>query len=218
MLHHGQVVYERYGGCIGVDGLHGAMSVTKSLAGVLAETLIAEGDLDETAAVGDLIPELADSAFGDATVRQVLDMTTALAYSEDYADPDAEIWSFAAAGNPLPKPEGYEGPRSFYEFLATLEKDGEHGEVFSYDTPNAGAGRLAVRSGDRSIDRRPALGADLEPDRGQREGYFTVDSVGTPSTGGGFNANLRDLGAQGPGHWRFVEGMRFAGGVCGRAG
>ena len=193
VLHHGAVVYERYGGALDADGLHGAMSVTKSLAGVLAETLIAEGELDENAAVGDLIPELEDSAFGDATVRQVLDMTTALDYSEDYADPDAEIWQFAAAGNPLPKPDDYDGPRSFYGFLQTVEKDGEHGEVFSYDTPNAElVGWLIARTTGESA-------ADLLSERvwsrigAEREGFFTVDSIGTPSTGGGFNGNLRDM-------------------------
>lgn len=80
--------------------LHSAMSVTKSLTGLLGEVLVAEGKLDETALVGDIIPEPARSAFGDATVRQVLDMTTAVDYSEDYSDPDAEVWTYARAGSP----------------------------------------------------------------------------------------------------------------------
>ena len=67
------------------------MSMTKSLTGLLAEILVAAADLDETALVSSSIPELADSAFGNATVRQVTDMTTGLAYSEDYADPQADI-------------------------------------------------------------------------------------------------------------------------------
>ena len=65
---------------------------------------------DETAHVGDLVPELKPSAFGDATVRQVMDMTTALDYSEDYADPDAEVWKFAAAGSLLPGPREQREP------------------------------------------------------------------------------------------------------------
>lgn len=58
------------------------------------------------AKVGALMPELLRSAFGDATVRQVLDMTTGLHYSEDYANPNSEVWRYAAFGNPLPKPAG----------------------------------------------------------------------------------------------------------------
>ena len=36
VLHKGRVVYERYDGCLDVNTLHGAMSVTKSLTGLLA--------------------------------------------------------------------------------------------------------------------------------------------------------------------------------------
>ena len=116
VLHHGRVVYERYDGCLGPDTLHGAMSITKPLTGLLGEILVAEGKLNEAARVGSLIPELKNSAFGDATVRQVMDMTTALDYYEDYADPNAEVWTYADAGSPLPKPAGYTGPRSYFEF------------------------------------------------------------------------------------------------------
>ncbi len=193
VLHHGAVVYERYAGCLDQTTLHGAMSVTKSLTGLLGEILVAEGTLDETAAVGDLIPELRDSAFGSATVRQVMDMTTALDYSENYADPGAEVWAFAEAGSPLPKPEGDDGPRSYFEFLATIRQDGTHGDAFGYKTVNADAlGWLIARATGMSV-------ADLLSDRiwgrigAEREAFYTVDGLGTPFAGGGFNATLRDM-------------------------
>lgn len=69
--------------------------------------------------------------------RQVLDMTTSLKFSEDYANTKAEIWTYSAAGNPLPKPEAYKGPVGYYEALQTIEKAGPHGEAFGYKTPNA---------------------------------------------------------------------------------
>lgn len=68
--------------------------ITKSFVGTLAGILIAEGKLDETKTASYYIPELKNSAFADATVRHILDMTTAVEYSEDYADSDAEVWSF----------------------------------------------------------------------------------------------------------------------------
>lgn len=52
VLHRGRIVYERYDGCLGPHTLHGAMSVTKSITGLLGESLVAEGKLDETALVG----------------------------------------------------------------------------------------------------------------------------------------------------------------------
>ncbi|WP_274630343.1 serine hydrolase domain-containing protein [Arvimicrobium flavum] len=193
VLHHGRIVYERYAGCLDRTNLHGAMSVTKSLTGLLGEILVAEGRLDEKALVGDLIPELKESAFGDATVRQVMDMTTALDFSEDYADPDAEVWVYAQAGSPLPKPAGYEGPRSYFEFLQTVRKEGRHGEAFGYKTVNSDAlGWLIARTAGESV--AALLSERIWSKIGvEREAFYTVDSIGTPFAGGGFNATLRDM-------------------------
>ncbi len=193
ILHQGRIVYERYSGCLDEAGQHGAMSVTKSLTGLLAEMLVAEGALDETAKVGALVPELASSAFGDATVRQVLDMTTGHAYSEDYSDPNADVWTYSAAGSPLPKPAGYSGPRSYFEYLQTVRKEGEHGAAFGYKTINTDAlGWVIARTSGKSV-------ADLLSERiwsrmgAEQDAYYTVDSIGTPFAGGGLNAGLRDM-------------------------
>jgi len=193
VLHDGKVVYERYSGCLDEAGQHGAMSVTKSLTGLLGEMLVAEGKLDETAKVATIMPELAKSAFGDATVRQVLDMTTGLRYSEDYADPNADVWTYSAAGNPLPKPADYKGPQSYFEYLKTVAKQGEHGVAFGYKTINTDAlGWIIARISGKSV-------ADLLSERiwsrmgAEQDAYYTVDSIGTPFAGGGLNAGLRDI-------------------------
>lgn len=193
VLHEGRIVYERYAGCLTERGRHGAMSVTKSLVGLLGEILVVEGVLDENARVGTLIPELAASAFGDATLRQVLDMTTGLRYSEDYADPDAEVWLYTAAASSLPKPDGYDGPRSYWEYLQTVRPEGNHGAAFAYKTINTDAlGWILARATGRSV-------ADLLSERiwsrmgAEQDAYFTVDAIGTPYAGGGLSASLRDL-------------------------
>lgn len=193
VLHHGRVVYERYGGCLRPNGLHGAMSVTKSLTGLMAEALIAEGRLDENAPVASVIPELDGSAFGDATVRQVLEMTASLKYSEDYANPKAEVWAYSAAGSALPKRPDYTGPRGYYDALKVMKKDGAHGEAFGYKTPNADvAGWLVARASGQSLTEH--LSQTIWSRLGQRrEAFFTVDALGTPFAGGGFNATLRDM-------------------------
>jgi CubicO group peptidase (beta-lactamase class C family) len=113
VLHRGRIVYERYFGVMAPHQPHMAMSVTKSIFGTLGAMLVAEGKLDENALVTKYIPELAGTAYGDATVRQVLDMTIGVKYSENYADPKAEIWQHARAGGVFPRPPGYTGPTSF---------------------------------------------------------------------------------------------------------
>lgn len=193
VLHRGEVVYETYGGCLTPQGRHAAMSLTKSLVGLLGETLVAEGALRESDRVGALIPELRESAFGGATVRQVLDMTTGLDYSEDYSDPDADVWRHAAAGNALPKPASHTGPRTYFQFLQTVNRKGVHGERFGYRTVNTDVlGWLISRATGQNLADVLAerlwsqVGADFDA-------YFSVDSIGTPFAGGGFNASLRDM-------------------------
>ena len=193
VLHKGRVVYERYFGVLTPAGQHGAMSVTKTFMGTLAAMMVAEGDLDPEREVADYVPELADSAFGNATVRQLMDMTTGIRFSEDYADPNAEVWAHAAAGNPLPKPADYQGPRSYYEFLQTVEPEGEHGKAFHYRTANTDAlGWVLARVSGRSVAQLLSERIWGKLGAGQ-DAYMSVDSTGTPFAGGGLNASLRDL-------------------------
>ncbi len=194
ILHKGCIVYERYFGCLDETGKHAAMSMTKSMTGLLAEILVADGGLDDKALVGKIIPELKDSAFGKATVRQVMDMTTALDFSEDYSDPDAGIWTYSAAANPLPKPADYSGPVGYYEFLQTVKQQGEHGTAFGYKTINTDVlGWVIARTTGKSVPR--LLSERIWSRMGaEQSGYMTVDSLGTAFAGGGLSAGMRDLG------------------------
>ncbi len=193
VLHHGKIVYEKFSGCLTPTNSHAAMSMTKSFVGLLGEMLVADNKLQEDRLVKDYIPELADSAFGDATVRQVMDMTTGLNYSEDYADPNAEVWQHAAAGNPLPKPKDYTGPRTYFEFLQTVQKQGEHGRSFSYKTINTDVlGWLISRVTGQPLTE--VLSEKIWSKIGaEQDAFFNVDSIGTPFAGGGLNAGLLDM-------------------------
>ena len=194
ILHEGKVVYERYSGCLDEFGKHGAMSMTKSLTGLLAEILVAEGRLDDTALVATIIPELEGSAFGNATVRQVMDMTTGLSYSEDYADPEADIWIYSRAASPLPKPAGYDGPDGYFEYLQTVRPEGEHGDAFHYKTINTDAfGWIIARVS--GLEVTELLSERIWRRMGaEQDAYMTVDGKGVPFAGGGLSAGLRDLG------------------------
>ena len=194
ILHRGQIVYEKYFGCLDETSKHAAMSMTKSMTGLLAEILVAEGLLDDKVKVSTIIPELSSSGFGSATVRQVMDMTTALDYSEDYTDPKADIWVYSTAASPLPKPKGYDGPNGYFEYLQTVKQNGIHGMAFGYRTINTDAlGWIVSRISGKNL-------AELLSDRiwskmgAEQDAYMTVDGKGTPFAGGGLSAGLRDLG------------------------
>ncbi len=201
VLHKGAIAYERYFGVTRPDSTHIAFSVTKSFVGTLAEMLVAEGKLDPVAPIGDLIPELARSGFADASLRQVMDMTTALDFSEEYTDPNSGIGAMSNALGLTPRAPGYAGPTDVYEFLPTIAKAGEHGERFTYRTCNTEVlGWLVARTAGQRLDRVLSeriwqkLGAEQDAD-------FLIDSTGMPFAGGGLNPALRDMA-------RFGEMMR----------
>lgn len=203
ILHEGKVVYERYFGDMTPESVHALMSVTKSFTGTIAASLVAEGRLDPTKPVAYYLPELAESAFGSATVRQVMDMTTALRYSEEYTNPDAEVWKYSTAGNAmLPHPAGT--PQGFHDYLATIEQEGIHGERFGYRTVNTDVlGWIVERVGGAPLSTQ--LQERIWGRMGmEQDAYYQVDGTGTVFAGGGLNAALRDLA-------RFGEMMRRGG-------
>lgn len=201
VLHRGKVIYERYFGALQADRPHMSFSVTKSFIGTLAAMLVAEGTLDDQALVSSYVPELKDSGFGSATVRQVMDMTTGIRYSETYSDPSAEIWEYSRAGNLIPRPADYDGATSLYAFLQKVQPEGQHGDVFAYKTVNSDVlawvvQRAANASFAELLQQRiwSKLGAE-------QDAYIVVDQAGTHFAGGGLNASLRDMA-------RFGETMR----------
>lgn len=209
VMHRGAVVYERYFGALTPAGQHLAHSVTKSFVGTAAAMLIAEGRLDPEAPVTRYIPELSGSGFADATVRQVLDMTTGLAYSEVYADPASDAFDFLRAAGLMPRPAGYDGPRTTFDYLKTVKEAGRHGDAFAYKSVNTEVvGWLVAR-----VSGRPLAQVLSErfwgPMGMERDAYLHVDANGAGYAAGGLSLPLRDLG-------RFCEMMRNDGAFNGR--
>jgi CubicO group peptidase (beta-lactamase class C family) len=209
VLHRGRIVQERYFGVMAPDRLHTALSVTKGVLGLLGEMLIAEGALDRHAPVAGLVPELTASGFGTASVGQLLDMSTALDYREDYADPQSGIWAHAAAGGVLPRPPDYQGPDGFRAFLQGVGPAGEHGQVFGYRTVNTDA--LAwVLENISGLPLATLLSQRLwQPMGAEHDARFSVDAQGVAFAGGGLNTTLRDLA-------RLGELLRLGGVTGGR--
>jgi CubicO group peptidase (beta-lactamase class C family) len=204
VLHRGVRVYERYFGALQPQRPHACFSITKSYAATLAATLLHERTLDERKTVSYYLPEMAATAYEDATLRDLLDMQVGVDYSEDYADPRAHIWDYSRAGGLRARRADYAGPGNYYEYLLTLRKAGEHGAAFSYKTVNTEVLCWVMKR----VTGAPL--ADMLSERiwsrigCEEDGYLAVDSVGVAMGGGGLNASLRDL-------CRFGELMRCEG-------
>jgi len=204
VLHRGAIIYEKYFGALAPGQPHLLASVSKSFAGTLAAMLVADGTLDEAAPISHWLPEIAGSGFADASLRQVLDMTTNLAYSEDYTSATADIAVLATAAGWAPRrPDTPDGVRAY---LPTVKAAGPHGESFTYRTCNTDIlGWILHRATGKRLHQ---LVSDMlwQPLGAEHDGYYSVDALGTEFAGGGFNTALRDL-------VRFGEMMRLGGRV-----
>ncbi|MBK8307982.1 MAG: serine hydrolase [Gammaproteobacteria bacterium] len=209
ILHHGKLVFERYMNGQQRHTQHQMFSATKSFVGTLMLLLIEQGRVDPARTVASYVPELEDSGFGDATVQQVLDMTSAIAYSEVYDDPNSDIWRygwvFGLWGAP---PAGYDGPLTVYGYLPTLKKQGEHGHGFHYVTPNTDVlGWIIRRVTGKSVDHNIEE-VLWQPLGAERDGYIWLDAGGTEMAGGGLNITARDAARFGQ---MILQGGKFNG-------
>jgi CubicO group peptidase (beta-lactamase class C family) len=207
ILKDGKIVYERWFGVTTPESLHILFSVTKSFVGTLAETLIDEGRLDPDARADVYVPELKGSGLGNASVRQILDMRTGLAFSEDYVPGQTgltDIQKMSVAGGWVPRPADYTGPAGHHAFVASLGSNAPHGGDFVYRTPNTQAlqwiiERVTGQSLATQIRIRYWQRLGMEQDAA-----IGVDRIGTAFGGGGLMASLRDIA-------RFGEMMRQGG-------
>ena len=192
VLQDGELVEEWYGPQGAVDGTHAVMSVTKSVVGCVAAVLIGRSELDPDALVTGYLPELSEGGYAGATVRDLLDMRSGVAFREDYFDPEAEVRQLDAWIGWRPQSADDE-PLGIYRFLATLGADGPHGGRFLYRSAESDVlGWVCERAGGRRM-------ADListlvwAPMGAEYDAEIFCDGVGTAIHDGGLGATARDL-------------------------
>lgn len=205
IVHRGRIAFEHYANGTTAETPHILMSVSKSMLGLLAGILSARGDLDLQAAVAQYVPELEKTAYRGATVRQLLDMRTGVAFDEDYLATAGPMLAYrkSTGWNPLEPGEAPSDLRSFYSVLT--ESDRPHGGAFRYTSPNTDLLGWVI---ERATGRRYAdLMSELlwKPLGAQSSAYITVDRLGAPRCAGGMCTTLRDLARVGQ---LVVEGGR----------
>ena len=193
VLHKDKLVHESYRNGMTSRDPHILMSVSKSMLGLVAGTLVDRGELAEDDMITKHVPELENTAYVGATVRDLLDMRAGVLFDEDYLATEGPIidYRYAANWNPVPKDHAPIDLRSFMSLLT--EPDGPHGGRFHYVSPNTDllAWVLERASGMRYaklVSERlwKPLGAEAP-------GYITVDRIGGARAAGGKCFLARDL-------------------------
>lgn len=101
VLADGQVQFEWYEQGKAAEDLHINFSVSKSLTGLVAWALAAEGAFAFTDRVADHVPEVAGSAF-DVEIQSLFDMAVPLDFSEDYAMGDPRMLEYRRSTGWIP--------------------------------------------------------------------------------------------------------------------
>jgi CubicO group peptidase (beta-lactamase class C family) len=87
-----QIVLERYAHDRDPQHLWASFSVAKSMTSTLVGAAIADGYIESLdARLAEYLPETSGTAYGDVTIRQLLTMTSGIAWNEDYGDPMSDI-------------------------------------------------------------------------------------------------------------------------------
>jgi hypothetical protein len=208
VLHKGKIIAETYPNMTH-ETRHILFSVSKSVTGTLTGLLVEQGRLEPDAPLVRYLPELKPSAWREASVRHVLDMTVDLDFEENYLDTKSDFarYRVSTGWNPSNPDLGEEG---LHDFLTTLRPGSErHGEKFFYASPSSDLlGWLLER-----VSGQPyaALLSSLiwQPMGAEADAYITIDAKGGARTAGGICTTLRDLA-------RFAEMMRNNGSANGR--
>ena len=203
VIQNGEVLFERYYDGFAAHDHHIWFSMTKSLISTTFGIAQAEFGIDESKSPAEFLPELAGSVFADVSIRNVLNMVTALNYTEEYDEmtPGSVHFEYFRRLGFMGDfellaidPNISDEPRGVRDMLPRFEQaaDATTGAMFQYQSPNVDViGWLIERVTSRPlIDyMREKLWAPLAT---EHDGVFTVDVSFAPVATGGFNSTLRD--------------------------
>jgi len=193
VLHRGKLVFEDYANGMAAATPHILMSVSKSVLGLVAGIAAADGKLDPEAPVTDYVPEVKDTAYRGATVRNLLDMRAGVMFVEDYLATSGPIIEYRKATNWEPLAPGQQ-PMDLRGFYATLtERDGPHGRPWHYISTNTDLLGWVIERATGSRYADYVSERLWRPMGAERSAYITVDRLGAPRCAGGFCATARDL-------------------------
>jgi len=129
VLHDDQIVLERYFHGADEESRFLSNSVAKSFLSVLIGEAIQDGQIKSVNdPVIQYLPYLSKSGFRDATIKNLLQMSSGIQFNEDYLKPDADIHRYIAAL--------LRGEPSFEELAASIASKVKPGTANEYQSIN----------------------------------------------------------------------------------
>jgi len=178
------ITFEEYYQGTTENDLRASWSMAKSYLSAIFGIAVFEGYIpDLNVAVTEYVPELKGSGYEDVTIKNVLQMSSGVAFNEDYNNFNSDINRFGrmmALGG------------SFDEFAATLISERQQGTYMKYVSIDTHVLGMVLRAATgKSIEEY--ITRKLWSKLGnERDGTYLVDGLGEPMVLGGLNATTRD--------------------------
>lgn len=184
ILHDGVLIHEEYNRGNTRESLAIQMSVSKSMASFLIGVALEDGAIES---VDDLVtkyvPDLIDTAYDGVTLKQVLEMSSGVRWSEDYGRLDSDLVQSVVAMR----------LGSLDEFTASVPRENEPGTYNRYASIDTHVLGMVLR-GATGLLYKDYFEEKLWTRLGaEDDAYLLVDTKDEPLVFGGVNIRLRDM-------------------------
>ena len=195
VMHKGKIKFEFYDKFTRFNTPHIIFSVSKSLTSLLTGILVEKKVINLNNYISHILPETKGTAYEDATVRNVLDMSIASGFIEDYTG-QAEIFKKyrSSTGWDLPETNSTQTVKGLHDFLSSMPKSNQkHGKKYHYCSPHSDLlGWIIERASGENYSK---IMADLLFKKAgiNHEANVTVDKWGASRAAGGISVSPYDL-------------------------
>ena len=195
VMHKGKIKFEFYDKFTRFNTPHIIFSVSKSLTSLLTGILVEKKVININNYISHILPETKGTAYEDATVRNVLDMSIASGFIEDYTG-QAEIFKKyrSSTGWDLPDTKSKQTVKGLHDFLSSMPKSNQkHGKKYHYCSPHSDLlGWIIERASGENYSK---IMADLLFKKAgiNHEANVTVDKWGASRAAGGISVSPYDL-------------------------
>ena len=195
VMHKGKIKFEFYDKFTKFNTPHIIFSVSKSLTSLLTGILVEKKVININNYISHILPETKGTAYEDATVRNVLDMSIASGFIEDYTG-QAEIFKKyrSSTGWDLPETNSTQTVKGLHDFLSSMPKSNQkHGKKYHYCSPHSDLlGWIIERASGENYSK---IMADLLFKKAgiNHEANVTVDKWGASRAAGGISVSPYDL-------------------------
>ena len=195
VMHKGKIKFEFYDKFTNFNTPHIIFSVSKSLTSLLTGILVEKKVININSYISHILPETKGTAYEDATVRNVLDMSVASGFVEDYTG-QADIFKKyrSSTGWDLPEAGSVQTVKGLHNFLSSMPKSNQkHGKKYHYCSPHSDLlGWIIERASGENYSK---IMADLLFKKAgiNHEANVTVDKWGASRAAGGISISPYDL-------------------------